>query len=260
MSKSQPAAAGRPALPREQKVEVKIFGRNACKALFEHNRSDIIRVYVTLGSKKEFSELLRWCAAERKTYHIVDIGEMERISGTFHHEEVCILRAYRPMTFDGLKKIMLAPQKKVILYTEGVVNPHNQGAILRSTAHFGAAAVIFSGTGQTQLSGAAHRVAEGGAEFSPHIFTDHKDIFKIAAEAGFTLYATSSHEGENLFTTKFTAKSFILMGAEGSGLKESTIKRATKLLTIPGTGLVESLNVSAATAVLLGSWYRQFGS
>jgi TrmH RNA methyltransferase len=82
-------------------------------------------------------------------------------------------------------------------------------------------------------------------------------VFELCKPLGFKCFATSSHDGASLFNTEFPEKSILFLGAEGLGLSEKIIKKMNGLLQIPGTGEVESLNVSNATAAILTEWYRQ---
>jgi TrmH RNA methyltransferase len=83
------------------------------------------------------------------------------------------------------------------------------------------------------------------------------ELFEHAGRKGFKTFATSSHHGDSLYKCQFPEKTILFMGAEGSGLSEKMLKRIDHNLTIPGTGEVESLNVSNATAIILMEWFRQ---
>src|SRR5690606_12236126 len=71
--------------------EMKVYGTRAVEAVFELRREDIIRVYVTQARAAEFGELLSWCAAERRAYHLVLREELDRIADAVHHEGICLL-------------------------------------------------------------------------------------------------------------------------------------------------------------------------
>ena len=144
------------------------------------------------------------------------------------------------------------------LWLDGVGNPHNLGAILRSAAHFGVAAMLLPKHSTLALSGAAARVAEGGAEAVPlvRLGRDDNAIAQLRG-AGFTLAATVVHGGSDLFATALPQRLVYVIGAEGEGMIAELAAACDLRLSIPGTGAVESLNVAAATAVLLAQWKRQ---
>ncbi len=135
-------------------------------------------------------------------------------------------------------------------------NPHNFGAILRSAAHFGVAGLLLPPGSTLALSGAAARVAEGGAESVPLVrLPAVPQAMQQLREAGFGLAATLVDGGDNLFASDVPARLVYVMGAEGEGMDRELAQDCDTQVSIPGTGAVESLNVASATAVLLAHWY-----
>ena len=144
-----------------------------------------------------------------------------------------------------------------LLALDGVGNPHNLGAITRSCAHFGVGGIIMK---QPELlqSGAALRTAEGGGEFVDGLSCDNLPLaLKLCKDAGYTLITTSSHGGSSLYQTTLPAKVVIVFGEEMFGVSQIVEKNADIALQIPGSGKVESLNVSVAASLIVGEWYRQ---
>lgn len=144
-----------------------------------------------------------------------------------------------------------------LLALDGVGNAHNLGAITRSCAHFGIAGIIIKQPDLLQ-SGAALRTAEGGGEFVDGLACDNLPLaLQLCKEAGYSLITTSSHGGSSLYNTALPAKAVIVFGEEMFGVSQNVAKSADIALQIPGTGKVESLNVSVAASLILGEWYRQ---
>jgi TrmH RNA methyltransferase len=152
----------------------------------------------------------------------------------------------------------LPPGPAVVLWLDGVGNPHNLGAVLRSAAHFGAGAVLLPKDSELALSGAAARVAEGGAEHVPIVRLGRTDNAQAQLNAaGFALAATVVRGGTSLHAAKLPARVAWVLGAEQVGVAAELAQTANLRIGIPGTGAVDSLNVAAATAVLLAEWRRQ---
>ncbi len=214
-----------------------------------------MRVFANDSAPKEFADLLRYCAKHRRPYRLVPDAELEKVAGARHHEGICmVVRRRRAATLDqALARDVGGP----ILALSGVDNPHNVGALLRSAAHFGVRAVLLAGE-RSQLSAAATRTAEGGAEWLDAIFTGDLagDLARCRA-AGFTVLATSSHADASLYEQALPAKAVILVGSERHGLPRQLRHRANRTLAIPGTGHVESLNVATAATLLLAEHWRQ---
>ena len=149
-------------------------------------------------------------------------------------------------------------QPVAALWLDGVGNPHNFGAILRSAAHFGVAGILLPRDSTLALSGAAARVAEGGAEQVPLVRMGQTD--NAAAQlrnAGFSLAATLVRGGDDLFAATLPQRLVYVMGAEGEGMDARLAEACDLRLSIPGSGAVESLNVAAATAVFLAQWKQR---
>lgn len=244
----------------DRKREVKVVGTYACLALFKVRPQDVIRVYLTQTQVKEFSTMLSWCAQQRKAYHIVTNEDLEKISGTEHHEGVCILtkRAARNDFRTIVEKLAKAPGPSCIILLENVQNPHNLGALLRVGAHFGAGLVGVINHGpnnQMVLPTATYRVAEGGAEYVPVADAGGiESCCKILKRNGFKVLGTSGRAKLPLPQADMGGKVAIMFGSETRGLSDSALDACDSVINIPGTGNVRSLNISCASAVVLGHW------
>lgn len=241
-------------------AEHKVCGFHACLGIFERRPEDIIRVYLTDDRTRHVSELLKWCAAHRRAYNIVEASNLERLTGSSHHEGIMIL-ARKPVALDDAG-LLLAIREQTLrgpfLYLDGLQNPHNLGALLRTSAHFGVSAILGQAGDLPDVSSASARVAEGGAEHVAVLgLQDPQEVLSRMKEAGFVILATSSHQGQSLYQEQLSSRTVFVLGGEQSGVSIELLRIADRCLQIPGTSLVESLNVSVAGAVLLSECYRQ---
>jgi TrmH RNA methyltransferase len=252
-----------PARPRHKTAAEETYhGLRACEALFARRPDEIVRVYLTAPRKPRLASLLAWCAEHRRGFQIVADENLRRISGSTHHEGVAILaKAIRRRGFeDLLREVELPGAAGPILYLDGVENPHNLGSILRTAAHFGARAVAGRSGELPPLSPAAARVAEGAAEIVPvYDVADPPAALRRLAKAGYAIVAASSSRGEPPARAPLGGRSVIVLGSEGQGVSPAIERTATTQVCIPGTGAVESLNVSVAAGVLLAEAWRQRG-
>jgi RNA methyltransferase, TrmH family len=241
--------------------EIKIHGLYACKGVVEHRQHDVIRLYLTESRATQFSGLMKWCAKEKKAYHIVTDQELEKVTDTVHHEGVCILAKARPPLREELFLNKALENPACFLYLDGVGNPHNIGAIIRTCAHFGITAIIGEKGKLSPLTPAGYRIAEGGAEHVKMVIVDSgAAFFEKAKQKKFQLVGTSSYKGSPLYEAKLNPKTIFIMGAEVAGMTKGSFSASSQILKIPGSGKVESLNVSTATALLTGEYYRQHQS
>ncbi|MBN8886673.1 MAG: rRNA methyltransferase [Rudaea sp.] len=238
--------------------EVRVYGRNACLAVFARRAEDVRKVYLSEARIAGFKPVLAWCVQHRVGYRVVENEDLDRLSESQHHEGVCFeVRRHAPPSLSTLLQGIAQDRPALLIWLDGVGNPHNVGALLRSAANFGTRGAILP-AGAPALSGAAMRVAEGGAEAVPLAqLRAGEDGFALLREAGFAIAATVPRAGEELYKSELPPRLALILGAEGEGMSMDLIRRADLRLTIPGTGAVESLNVSASAAVLFAEYWRQ---
>ena len=238
--------------------ELRLYGLNAVRAVFARRPQAIRKLYLAESRIPAVQPLLRWCVAHRVGYRVVEEGDLQKLAASAHHEGLVadVLREAPLPLSSWLRDLPAGPQ--CALWLDGVGNPHNFGAILRSAAHFGVAAILLPKHSTLALSGAAARVAEGGAEAVPLVRLGRADnsIAQLHG-AGFRLAATVVEGGQDLFDAALPERLVYVMGAEGEGMDREFARACDLRLSIPGSGTVESLNVAAATAVLLADWRRR---
>lgn len=254
-----PREGGTPPPPGRGNDELRLYGWNAVQALFERRPQALRKLYLAEALIPRLQPLLKWCVANRVGYRVVEEGDLNKLAATTHHEGVVadVLRA--PMLELGEWLVGLPADKPALaLWLDGVGNPHNFGAILRSAAHFGVAGLLLPPDSTLALSGAAARVAEGGAEAVPLVrLPALPQAMEALRAGGFGLAATLVEGGADLFKATLPARLVYVMGAEGEGMDRALAQTCDLQVSIPGSGAVESLNVASATAVLLSHWYAQ---
>lgn len=245
-------------LKRGRNTELRIYGLNALHAVYARRPQAIRKLYLSEARIPALQPLLKWCVANRVGYRVVDDADLHKLAASAHHEGVVadVLRAEPGALSEWLRELPAGPQ--CAIWLDGVGNPHNLGAILRSAAHFGVGAVLLPKHSPLALSGAAARVAEGGAEAVLMVRLGRSDnaITQLRG-AGFALAATVVRGGSDLFVAALPQRVVYVLGAEGEGMDRELAAACDLRLSIPGSGAVESLNVAAATAVLLAQWRQR---
>lgn len=259
---AEPAAAG--TRPPAREPEQKICGMNAARAAFAARPGALRKVFLSESRIGALRELLAFCVAKRLGYRVVEDAELERITGSSHHEGVCLLMTPPPLLdLEGLLAALPRSGPVRLLWLDGVGNPHNLGAVMRSAAHFGAAAVLLPPASPLGLSAAAARVAEGGAEHVPLVRIEGEGVqaefaaLDRLAEAGFVSLATLPAGADDLYAHPLPTRALFVLGAEGEGMQQRIVDHCARRLSIPGSGRVESLNIANAVAVLLAEHWRQ---
>lgn len=245
---------------KQRAQEFYIYGENACKVSLLSRFDDVVKAFFTADTAPRFADAMKALAATRKVYKIVEHDELDKITATTHHGGVALVMK-KPDSISALDYIsaMEEAEQDCVIALDGIANPHNLGAIMRSAAHFGVQGIMLADA-DLLYSGAAARVAEGGLESVYAI--SGRDVASMLGQfrqAGYTLITTSSHRGKNLYRSRLPAKVVIVMGEEQSGVSKKIAALGDLPIKIPGTGAVESLNVSVATALIVAEWWRQQG-
>jgi len=251
-----PREGGTPPPPGRGNDELRLYGWNAVQALFDKRPQALRKLYLVESLIPRMQPVLKWCVANRVGYRVVEEGDLNKLAATTHHEGLVadVLRA-PVLALDAWLATLPADAPALALWLDGVGNPHNFGAILRSAAHFGVKALLLPAGSTLALSGAAARVAEGGAESVPLVqLPDNAQAMAQLRAAGFGLAATLVEGGEDVFRASLPVRLVYVMGAEGEGMDRSLASECDLQVSIPGSGAVESLNVASATAVLLAQW------
>ena len=192
-------------------------------------------------------------AKARRPYREVTPEELARIAGTEHHGGIVAIAVPREVPELGVgpfpQALLSAP---VLPLLDGIGNPHNLGAIARSAAFFGCAGMLLSGDPrQAGLSDAAYRIAEGGLEHLALMRLTNPAVALRALAPKFSTVAAVAAGGAAPADLPRTKPFVLVMGNEETGLPGLTIAACAHRVTLPGSGRVQSLNVSVAAAVLI---------
>jgi len=159
---------------------------------------------------------------------------------------------------DLLKAVQDKGGPLLILVLDGVTDPHNLGACLRSADAAGVDAVVVPKDKSADLTPTVRKVACGAAEVVPFVrVTNLSRTLKALQERGVWLYGTASEAEKSIYDSDLRASMALVMGAEGSGMRRLTREQCDYLVRLPMAGSVGSLNVSVATGICLFEAVRQ---
>lgn len=241
--------------------ELNVCGWQAVSTLFAQHPDEVRRLFFDPAAGKRAGDLCRLMAQKRKVYRQVDAAELEKIAGTVHHGGIVAVIGERPLR-KVTREVLAgwAQAQAPLLLLDRVSNANNVGAIVRSAAFFGVRAVIVPDHPQQALPGeAAWRVAEGGMEFV--------EFFRVPALPEFCAELKRTHfllgtslAGNQLSPAQAKSRGLprppaLILGNEEKGIAPGVAALCDRLVKIPGAGTVESLNVSAAAAVLCWEFF-----
>ncbi len=162
------------------------------------------------------------------------------------------------LTEDELYGHLETLENPLVLILDGVEDPHNLGACLRSASAAGAGAVIAPKHHAVAITDTVRRIASGAAESIPFIqVTNLARAMRTLKDLGLVLVGTADKGDQSLYDLDLRGPIGIVMGAEGKGIRRLTAEHCDHLVRIPMTGPVECLNVSVATGVCLFEAVRQ---
>ena len=233
----------------------RIGGLPAVAALFQGTPQRVERLFFDDRMKAQAEPLCKIMAAARKPFRLVSTEELTKVAGTPLHGGILAVCQPRPLSpFEAVKSFNWAKAGQPLVILDGIGNPHNLGAIARTMAFFGLPRLIVSDhPGQALPSDAAYRVAEGGLEWVEVLRANGlpKALARLKPHYRIIGTALGAHRPiKDIFMNNDKPLALVL-GNEEEGLPAATQAACDEIVTIPGTGRIQSLNVSATAAILI---------
>jgi 23S rRNA (guanosine2251-2'-O)-methyltransferase len=189
----------------------------------------------------------------------LDAQALKKLLGEVAHQGVAAdISPLAPWTEDQLLTALQSSPAPLLLALDGVQDPHNLGACLRSADACGALAVIVPRDRAAQLTPTVRKVAVGAAETTPVVtVTNLVRTLKLLKQAGLWVVGADAAAPKAAHQTDLRGPVVLVLGAEGAGLRHLTQQNCDFLVSLPQLGSVASLNVSVAAGMLLYEAVRQ---
>jgi TrmH RNA methyltransferase len=237
-----------------------VYGLSAARSVLERRPQSVISIAHTPEVRRAIADMLREAARRRIAYREVDEAELSRMADSVHHEGVCVLVKPQP-ALDLAQLLQGVADHALLLALDGVQNPHNVGAILRTAAYFGVSALLLADAERSLLTAAARRVAEGGAEVVPVLHVAALGpALRTLAEAQFVVVGADARAKVALPALRWPKRAVLVLGHEQHGLSAEARKVCKTLVGIPGSAAIESLNVSVAAGIFMASYAAAHGA
>ncbi|MFT5221502.1 MAG: 23S rRNA (guanosine2251-2'-O)-methyltransferase [Planctomycetota bacterium] len=178
---------------------------------------------------------------------------LTQLCGSAKHQD-CVLRIDAPSvaSYSFNECLQKINPESLFLILDGVQDPHNLGACLRTADACGVDAVIIPSDRAVQMNATVRKVAAGGAETVPLVeVTNIARSMRELQQAGVWIVGTSGDASDSLYDFSYTGPIALAMGSEGDGLRRLTLEACDYRVKLPMQGAVESLNVSVATGICL---------
>ncbi|MDH3644386.1 MAG: 23S rRNA (guanosine(2251)-2'-O)-methyltransferase RlmB [Gammaproteobacteria bacterium] len=239
-----------------------VHGIHAVAAVVEDDPGRVRAVYLQRGRHDDrLQAVIDAARAARIRVEVVDRRRLDRLTGGSHqgiavdcHE----LRLADEKAFEARFLELATP--RLLLVLDGVTDPRNLGACLRSAEAAGVQAVLLPKRRSAPLNAAALKAAAGGAEalFLVQVSNLARRL-EWLRDQGVWVIGAAGEGGSAWLESDFSGDAALVMGSEGKGMRALTAKCCDQLVRIPMAGAVSSLNVSVATGIMLFEARRQRG-
>jgi len=238
-----------------------LAGFHAVTARARHAPDTIEAVYADAQRRdKRMQTLLQQLQDKSVKVHLVNTERLGEIAGTVKHQGILAMASQLTQAQDLQEVFDDIEGPALFLVLDGVTDPHNLGACLRTADAAGVHAVLAPKDRAVGLSAVVQRVACGAAQTTPYLMvTNLARTLRELKALGVWIVGTDEEAEQTLDTVDLTMPTAWVMGAEGEGMRRLTKELCDVLVRIPMSGSVESLNVSVATGVCLFESVRQRG-
>jgi 23S rRNA (guanosine2251-2'-O)-methyltransferase len=239
-----------------------VYGLHAVRALLTRHPQRVARVWLQHGRHDARAEEIERLAQEAgRAVERIDAKQLQARLGAAVHQgivaEVAPLTAWHE---EQLLEAVAQAAQPLLLALDGVQDPHNLGACLRTADACGVLAVIVPRDRAAPLNATARKVAAGAAESTPvATVTNLARTLDLLKGAGLWIVGADAQAAQPAHQVDLTGPRVLVMGAEGAGLRQLTRRHCDWLVRLPNLGAVQSLNVSVATGMLLYEALRQRG-
>ncbi|MBE9192454.1 23S rRNA (guanosine(2251)-2'-O)-methyltransferase RlmB [Gloeocapsopsis crepidinum LEGE 06123] len=238
-----------------------IYGRHPVLAALENQRQ-LNRIWITsrLRYDSRFHSLVAQAKENGTVIDEVESRRLDQITHYANHQGVAAQIA--PYAYSDLSELIDKAKAKteapVVVAVEGITDPHNLGAIIRTAEAIGAQGLVIPQRRAAGITSSVMKAAAGALENFPVArVVNFSRALEELKEAGFWIYGTAATASQPLHTVQFSGSVVLVIGAEGEGLSLLTQRCCDVLVSIPLLGNTPSLNASVAAGMALYEIYRQ---
>ena len=241
----------------------KVYGLHAVRALLTRHADRVTGVTIAEGREPRLADIQALAQKAGKGVKRAPPASFKQLFGDAVHQGVYAeVQPLEPWHEEelvaGITRALEADGKPFVLVLDGVQDPHNLGACLRTADATGALAVVIPRDRAVQMNATVRKVAAGAAETTPlAVVTNLARTLRLLKDAGLWIVGADAEAPKLAHETDLAGPIALVMGAEGSGLWQLTRETCDFLVRLPQQGSVESLNVSVATGMLLYEALRQ---
>ena len=236
-----------------------VYGLHAVKKMLQFSIDDCVQLCCLRNKNQRLQQIISLARQKQLDVEFVSREELDTLAETDKHQG-CVLKVGEAhQRAASLKEcLQQVNEQDLYLVLDGVQDPHNLGACLRTADAAGVRAVIIPKDRAVGLTPVVKKVAAGASESVPLItVTNLSRSLQDMQQAGIWIVGTSGDAQQSLYDESLRGPVALVMGAEGEGIRRLTAEHCDYLVKLPMQGQVESLNVSVATGICLFEINRQ---
>ena len=241
-----------------------IYGMHAVRHALQQLPDSVREIWIQKNkqSSRALKNIIELSNRMELSIQYVSGNTLDKMSNHHLHQGVIIRVKSSPSVNTELGSLLSENNDRTPLYLilDGIQDPHNLGACLRTADAAGVGAVIIPKNRAVQVNATVKKVACGAAEHMPVIrVTNLARTLRELQKAGIWIIGTANDARESIYDIDYGLPTALILGAEGKGIRTIIRKHCDKLVSIPMLGKVESLNVSVAAGICLYEIIRQRG-
>ncbi len=243
----------------KEKKEELIYGFHAVESALFNDAENVLVCWLEQSRQdKRLQKVIDLLEEHNVSCEMVDKKTLDKKTKSTRHQGVAIKYKTTGLYTEKELDQFLNKDESLILILDGITDPHNFGACLRTADAVGVDCVIIPKDNAVGITPVVRKVASGAVDTVPVVqVTNLVRSIKKCKDAGVWVYGAAGETDQTIYQTDLKGKVAIVMGAEEKGLRRLTRETCDALFKIPMQGKVESLNVSVATAVILYEVVRQ---
>jgi len=233
-----------------------VYGKNVVIQMLK-NKSDILQLYVLDGNKDdELGKLIKNSGVSVK---MTSRKELDKVAGTSKHQGVVAkIKEYKTYSIEEILESIPENKAPLLLMLDGLEDPHNLGAILRTSDCVGVDGVIIGKNRSISLTPTVAKISTGAIDtVKVTMVTNLTQTLKDLKKQGYWIFGADMENASDYRQVDYNTPMVLVIGSEGFGISRLVKQECDYCISLPMVGKISSLNASVATAVLLYQVYSQ---
>jgi len=230
-----------------------IYGKNP--VIEAINAKKVIRVFLVFNFNDQ--KILSLINNNKVAVSMISPNEMEKMCPGVNQGIAAELKPYQTVSLEEIIFKAKKKEKKIIVMLDGIEDPHNLGAILRSADVFEASGIILPKHNSVSLNATVAKTSAGAINYVPvAVVNNLNQAIKTLKEEGYWVVSTDGSATISYSSIKYDFPVVVVIGSEGKGISSLVLKNSDYIVKIPQFGHVNSLNASVAAGILLAEVHK----